>query len=149
MKLNSKTKNFIGFVSIAALVFLSTLSIGAEVTPVVDLKPIIGQPKSVVEDKLGKAKSCSPSKYGEKCSFSTGETEILFIKGKADWITVNGLKSAPYSQYALALLGLSPISPTYSNANVLRWSNITGIMEVSIFPAGSGVDYAYVKVSTK
>ena len=140
-------KNALKIICVAAL--LLPLSAASAASIVIDIKDIIGQPKSVVENKLGKAVSCSASKYGQKCIFSKSEIEIVFIDAKADWITINKIAGAPYAEDSLALLGLPPKKPTFSNANVMRWTNISGILEVSLFPAQSGVDYAYIKVKTK
>jgi hypothetical protein len=116
---------------------------------VINIGEIIGQSKSVVETKLGKPASCSNSKYGPKCSYQKGQTDIVFINSKADWITVNAIAGVPFSQTALASLGLTVTPPSFQNANVMRWTNIPGILELALFPGPTGVDYAYIKVATK
>ncbi len=87
-------------------------------------------------------------KQGKKCFFKPGETEIVFISGKADWITVEALDNAPYSDEVLPLLGLEKVTAVLSNESTIRWETIPGLLDVSIFPAQSGVDYAYIKTST-
>lgn len=84
----------------------------------------------------------------QKNSYKNGTIEIVFIKGKADWITIKGFGDAPYSEVALTLLGIEPKPATFSNDNVMRWENIPGLLSVSIFPAQGSVNYAYVKTAT-
>ena len=116
--------------------------------PIVDVTKIAGKTQKEVATVLGEPTSCEAVKQGKKCFFKPGETEIVFISGKADWITVEALDTAPYSEEALPLLGLEKVSAVLSNENTMRWETIPGLIEVSIFPAQSGVDYAYIKIST-
>lgn len=116
---------------------------------VVDILKIAGKPESQVANYLGPPNSCGKSKYGKKCQYTKGETEIVFINDKADWITVEGLDSISFSKSALAAIGLKESAPSFSNNFTLRWSNIQGLMEVSLFKWASKSDYAYIKVKTK
>ncbi|MBM3263054.1 MAG: hypothetical protein FJY97_06460 [candidate division Zixibacteria bacterium] len=113
-----------------------------------DIPAIATKSQAEVAKLLGSPTSQSKSKYGAKCVYSKGAIEIVFINGKADWITVY-LPNASYSKEALAFLKLPVKSPTFSNANVIRWTNLPGLLEVSIFPSGNKVDYEYIKVKTK
>lgn len=84
------------------------------------------------------------------CNYDEGESEIVFINGTADWITINNMGSAPYSAGALEYLGISKKSPDFkSKENGIRWNNIHGLREVLIFPFGQYIFYAYIKVFTK
>jgi len=83
-----------------------------------------------------------------KNSYKDGTIEIVFIEGKADWITINSLDDAPYSAETLTLLGIEQKPASFSNENVMRWENIPGLLEVYIFPAQGSVNYAYVKTAT-
>lgn len=132
---------------IAVLVtFLSSVAYAA---PVVDVTKIAGKTESNIIAYLGKPISCSSSKYGKKCQYKKGETEIVFINGKADWITIEGIDSIPFSKSALTALGLKKTNPSFSNKFTLRWNSIQGMREVSIFKGASNSDYAYIKVKTK
>jgi len=115
----------------------------------IDIPKIAGKSQSVVEKLLGKPTYCEKSKYGVKCYYSQGDTEIIFIKGKADWITVNEMGDAKYNKKSLALLGLPVKNPSFSNKHVMRWNNLQGLHEVYLFPAGNKIFYAYIKVKTK
>jgi len=120
----------------------------APVSAIVDVPEIAGKSQKDVAALLGDPTSCETVKKGEKCFFKPGETEIVFISGKADWITVEALDSAPYSEDVLPMLGLEKTTAVLSNGNTIRWETIPGLLEVSVFPAQSGVDYAYIKTST-
>lgn len=115
---------------------------------VLEVSSIAGQSKTAVVKILGKPVSCAANKYGQKCVFKTAGTEIVFINGKADWITVGGLDGVPYNESALSALGLKPSRPTVANFNVLRWTNVPGFVEIAVFPSTAGIDYAYIKTTT-
>lgn len=65
----------------SAIVLASNIAIAGAV---VDITKIAGKSKSEVTSYLGTPSSCGSSKYGEKCQYKKGETEIVFIGGKAD-----------------------------------------------------------------
>src|SRR3546814_907577 len=120
----------------------------ASVVAIVDVPEIAGKAQTEVAALLGEPTSCETVKQGKKCFFKPGETEIVFISGKADWITVEALDGAPYSEEALPLLGLEKTTAVISNENTMRWETIPGLLEVSVFPMQDGVDYAYIKAAT-
>lgn len=79
-----------------------------------DIPKLAGKTQAEVEVLLGEPIFCAKSESALNCSFQEDEIEIVFIDGKADWITVNGtFRSPAYSQKvegktkaeALALLG--------------------------------------------
>jgi hypothetical protein len=117
-------------------------------TVIVDVPKIAGKTQKDVATVLGEPTTCETVKQGKKCFFKLGETEVVFISGKADWITVEALDTAPYSDEALPLLGLEKGTAAFSNESTMRWETIPGLLEVSIFPGQGGVDYAYIKTST-
>lgn len=80
---------------------------------------------------------------------SKGETEIVFINGNADWITIEDIDEIPFNKSALSAIGLKEARPSFSSNLTLRWNSIQGLMEVSIFKGTSKADYAYIKVKTK
>ena len=98
---------------------------------------------------LGEPTNCSKSKYGQKCFYSVAETEIVFINGKADWITVEGIDNIPFNQKALKSIGIAPATPSFKNNFTLRWTSIQGFKEVSIFKGATNSDYAYIKAFTE
>lgn len=124
------------------------LSTTASASALIDITKVAGKSKEQVAGILGKAIECSKNKYGKRCSYHMAETEIVYINGKADWITVEGIDDIPFNKAALKSLGISVIRPTYKNSYSLRWSNISGIKEVSIFKGEEYSDYAYIKAYT-
>ena len=132
------------------LVMLATmLSSQASAEVIIDIFSIAGKSKHEVSEVLGKPTSCGSSKYGEKCQFKKAETEIVFIKGKADWITVEGLDNYPFKNETLKEIGLKQSNPTFSNAFTKRWEYKQGLLSVSLFKGERNSDYAYIKVYTK
>lgn len=116
---------------------------------VFDVTKIAGKSKTEVEAIIGAPISCEPSKYGELCQFSKSNSEITFINGKADWITIGDLKSLSYESSAIESIGLPLIKPTFKNELVTRWENIPGYLYVSISPGeGGSILFAYIKVTT-
>lgn len=115
----------------------------------IDIPSIVGKSESQVSDMIGEPTSCNSIKYGNKCQYKMAETEIVFINGKADWITVEGLDDKPFTSATLKHLGLRPVKATFSNAFTLRWESLQGLRSVSLFKAGNNADYAYIKAYTK
>lgn len=130
--------------------------------PWIELTSIIGRDQGAVDGALGAPSACesvSPSKVGKssKCSYRDGNVEVVFIKGKADWITVYGTDSrAPASALdvsfdaaSLAQLGLSG-SPTATSPIGVFWKgSVQGTREVTMFgQKGGKVSYFYVKAFT-
>lgn len=118
------------------------------VAAIIDVPSIARKSQKEVAALLGEPTSCETMKQGKKCYYKPGETEVVFISGNADWITINALDSAPFSEDILPLLGIEKTPATFSNANVMRWKTVPGLLEVSIFPAQTGVDYAYIMTAT-
>lgn len=131
------------------LILVLVVSSGLASEKALDVQLIAGKSKPEVASVLGKPLSCSPNKYGEKCSYENGAFEIVFIKGKADWITVEALDTVQYSANAITALGLQAAKPTFKNEFTIRWEHVQGLLEVAVFPEGSTIDYAYIKVSTR
>lgn len=127
---------------------------------VLDLKKIAGKNKTEVDKVLGKSEkvetfsaSSTPCKNipCEKVYYQKDKYEIVFINGKADWITINDLSQYDLKEENIEILGLPLTDPDFKNPqNVITWKNIENINEVSIFNDGSGkISYAYIKVSTE
>lgn len=135
-------KNYIYFLLILFSPIVSSSSL-------IDIIEIAGKSQVQVSKIIGQPLNCSLSKYGKKCSYNIAETEIVFINGKADWITVEGIDYMPFNFKALKSIGLEPKKPSFKSNFILRWSNIQGLKEVSIFKGGSNSDYAYIKAYTK
>lgn len=116
---------------------------------VLDVPALVGKSKAEVSEIIGEPISCGPSKYGEKCKFKKAETEIVFIKGKADWITIEGIDNKPFADTTLQLFGFNNQKPSYSNSFTKRWEPLEGLISFSLFKGISNSDYAYIKAYTK
>lgn len=56
---------------------------------------LAGKTQAEVETLLGEPVFCAKSEFALNCSYQENEIEIVFIDGKADWITVNGVFLSP------------------------------------------------------
>lgn len=117
------------------------------VTPLVNVPAIAEQPPEVVAQLLGEpVGKCEPNKYGFACLYKN-ETEVVFIDGLADWITVKG--DMPYSADALPLMGFKRTGSSFSNEHTMRWSGEQKTLLIQLAPGGKGKTFfAYVKVRT-
>lgn len=117
--------------------------------PLVDVPKLAGQTKAAVAAKLGPPAACELGKYGEKCRYEKPQVEIVFIKGKADWITVHAVAGRPYGPEIIELLGFKPTAPTFSTQHTIRWKNLDGILEANVAPGLPGqVQFVHFKVAT-
>lgn len=111
---------------------------------------IEGKTKAEALALLGDPAYCVKAKSALHCAFRDGDVSVEFIDGKVDEITVKGsLGKAAFSKDALALLGLPVKDASFSNKNVMRWENISGLLSVTLHSEGSAVSLATVKVKTK
>ncbi len=115
------------------------------------VQAIIGQPDE----------QCSKGKYGIKCSYKSGQFEIVYINGLADWITYNNPKNVGFYPAALQQLGIScPITPSKvtTSGDMLSWEGTCpGFVSAQIFSGGGKapvpgdfreVFYIYLKAAT-
>lgn len=120
----------------AAGVIVDVLAIAGKTGAEVDR--LLGQPSSV-ETTKNKGKSLPVRLY------RSGKVKVVFVEGKADWISVYELSPLPFAPTSLPALGLPRTDPAWRNAKVMRWTGISGLSEVSFFRGEShSVDYAYV-----
>ena len=123
-------------------------------TPVPDIKPvwqimdIAGQPQAAV---LGQPQGdCENNKYGKSCRYSaaSAEWEIVYIKGKADWLTLTD-KRIDNAYTAPVWIGLPSNPPTVAAPARLAWDNYPGLLEVSAhMNADKSLQYLYIKTVT-
>ena len=76
--------------------------------------------------------------------YRNGNVEIVFVDGKADWITL--YTRLPMRQSSLTRLNLPVREPTWARTGVeMRWENgkVPGVQAVYIFP-----EYVYINVHT-
>lgn len=116
--------------------------------PLVDVLKLAGRSKQEMADYLGSHGRCKFNRWGEICRYRKKNIEIVYINGKADWITVEGLKGIPFGAEALKSLGLSVEEPAVRDDKSMLWKDLDGLKEVTIFNTRGMVDHAYIKVAT-
>lgn len=127
---------------------------------VIDIKNVAGKSEIEVEKILGKpnklepfSESSTPCKNTicKKAYYQNNKFEIIFINDKADWITINDLSEYDFNEDNIEIFGFSKVEPEFKNPqNLIRWKNIEGLNEVTIFNNGlDKIDYAYIKVVTE
>lgn len=115
---------------------------------------IAGKDVAGVEAVLGKPTSVDRTKYGPKCTYVSEKSgvqwEVVFIKGRADWITITpgDARPVPFDENAITAIGLAKERPTSSSRNELRWDHVQGLRSVVFHVKGSRVWYCYVRVKT-
>ena len=114
-----------------------------------DVTEIVGKTQEQVVNLLDSPTNCSKTKYGTKCAYVQGETEIVFINNKADWITVEGIDNIPFNKEALKSVGIKPANPSFKNDFSMRWDSIQGLKSVSLFKGVTNSDYIYIKAFTE
>ena len=124
---------------------------------IIEIKSIVGKSEAEVEKILGKAEKTEKVNPGktpcpcDKLYYKSGKYEIVFINGKADWITIYDVSDLDTDENVIELLGLPKTEPDFNSPhNVMRWNNVANIKEVTFFDNGSGkIDYIYIKFETE
>jgi hypothetical protein len=115
---------------------------------VLDVPAIAGKSQEEVAAILGSPSARETTQHGGKSLpmilYRNGDVEIVYVNGKADWITL--YTRLPMQQSSLKRLNLPVGEPTWARQSVvMRWENnrIAGVRAVYIFP-----DYVYINVLT-
>jgi hypothetical protein len=106
---------------------------------------IVGKTPDELKAVLGAPLNCETSLYSSRCEYSTGATEVVFIEGKADWITVKALGETKLDPAALPRIGLPQKKPNVTEASRLIWTNIEGLREVQAIGDGERIEFILVK----
>lgn len=133
--------------------------------PLVDVPALVGKDEGEVEAILGAPASCetvSPSGVGKsrKCNYRSGNVEVVYIGGKADWLTVYG-SDAPSKEVpaldgkvgpaVLGRLGLKGSNPVKGPLSTVYQGTVDGLLEVTLFKVNVSDDtlsYVYIKAKT-
>jgi len=134
------------FVLLATLAWLTAPVIAND--KLVDLPTIIGKTQPEAEKIIGDPAGCNQSKYGLQCTYNLAEMEIVYIDGKADWITVEAMDDSQFEPAAMLRLGLDLGEPSFKSDFILRWEPAGDLLSVSLFKGAQNADYAYVKAVT-
>lgn len=122
---------------------------------VVNVPEIAGRSEAEVAQILGGPKERSTAMYEGRTYpvlyYQEGQTEVIYVDGKAEWISVRNLNHLPFSPEALPALGITNAGePSFGNPAVIRWENrkYPPLHGIYLFPAQSGqLDHAYIQVS--
>lgn len=114
--------------------------------PVIRIAEIAGRTPDELAQRLGPAEHCEASLHSSRCSYAPGRTEVVFIDGHADWITVNEPGETPFAPAALARLGLAESMPTERSDAELIWTALPGLREVRVVGDGEHVEFIRIKV---
>ena len=112
---------------------------------VVRIADIVGKTPDELKATLGAPLGCETSLYSSRCHYSTGATEVVFIDGKADWITVKALGETKLDPAALPRIGLPQRKPQTREPTQLLWTDIEGLREVRAVGDGERVEFIRVK----
>lgn len=121
-----------------------------------NINAVAGKGPADVEKELGKPsrKDTTPS-HGKKLPkyfYRNEQVEVVYIDGRADWITVNfdGFGAMPdHSKSVLGLVGLPDIEPTFENPRfIIRWENKSGFKQINT-GVGSGGKTAFLLLCYK
>jgi hypothetical protein len=112
---------------------------------VVKIGEIVGKTPDELRATLGAPLSCEASLYSTRCSYSPGATEVVFIDGRADWITVKALGETKLDPAALPRIGLPQSKPKISEPTRLVWTDIEGLREVQAVGDGDQLEFIRVK----
>ncbi|MHC1701816.1 MAG: hypothetical protein AB9900_12745 [Humidesulfovibrio sp.] len=115
---------------------------------------LAGKSPQAVAAILGKPKETEKTKRGPKMTYVSAKSgvtwEIVYIEGKADWITITPSEShpVPFDERAITAIGLPQSTPERLAPSEIRWANVHGLRSVVFFPNGKKVGYCYVKAAT-
>lgn len=122
----------------------------SEVPVIIDLKSLVGKSPSTVAKILGEASEKTNTQDGPKFTYQNGKYEIVYIKGKADWITINQIQELTFHPDVIKAFGFTPTAPDFANDGIFRWEKLQNIKSFSVFSDTKGkCDYAYLRATTK
>ncbi|MBX6420199.1 MAG: hypothetical protein IRZ06_04200 [Nevskia sp.] len=117
-------------------------------TPIVEIPAIAGKTPEELRALLGAPEICETTRYSSRCRYSPGQTEVVFIDGRADWITVADFGETPFAPQALMRLGLPQAPPVARDAEQMQWSELAGLKRVQLVGDGKRIEFARVKART-
>jgi hypothetical protein len=134
---------------LCSLILLAfTLPALAEEKPLIlDVPALVHASQATVEERLGKPEFCRKSKYGLSCRYAPRGVEVAFTDGKAERIVINEMEDTLYEPATLTRLGFKAQEPNQSTDEEMRWTQLPGVAEVTLFPAKEQVDYALIVVT--
>lgn len=112
-----------------------------------DVMQVVGKTEAEVAVLLGQPASCADIHRARLCKYGPHEDEVMFVRDKANMITVQWMDAVAFDAGALDALGLAPAKPDHADEHGIRWESIPGLQEVAVFPGpGNSVAFAYVSI---
>ncbi|WP_293000096.1 hypothetical protein [Nevskia sp.] len=116
--------------------------------PLFRMADVAGKTEDELRAALGPPESCETTLYSRRCRYSPGNTEVVFIDGKADWLTVNELGETPFDDALLGRIGLPSSRARNTDSGDKRWTGVSGLREVTAHGSDGRVAYIRIKVKS-
>lgn len=116
--------------------------------PLFRIGEVAGRSEAELATVLGPPWDCESSLYSRRCRYAPGGTEVVFIDGKADWLTVRSPGEVGFDASALTRIGLAARKPDRTTAEELIWSDLGGLREVRVVSDGGTVQLLHIKVKS-
>ena len=124
---------------------------------VVNVPEIAGKSEAEVAQILGEPTERSTTKNDGKTYpdlfYQNGKVEVVYVDGKAEWISVMDLQTLPFGTEALPALGITDAGePSFANRHVIRWQGrqYPPLEGVHLFPdQGGQLGHAYIQVTRR
>ena len=138
-------------------------ALAAARAPVEDpiLPRILLKSQKEVSAVLGKPERCSKVKWGDECFYRNSQVEIIYIKGKADWITYNDPPGVGFYPVALTYLGVKcpmDLDKISFGGGLYTWNGTCPGLHTAVLVTGAGqapsdpdnrrLGYVYIKAVT-
>jgi len=124
----------------------------APAAQLVDVPALAGKDEAAVAKLLGKPVGGEKTKYGPKKLYKLRGTdvEVVYIGGKADWLTITPGKDAPvpFGPACGQAIGMG-VRPDHVTEQAITWTNAPGVLSVLATASQGHVWYWYVKVKTR
>ena len=116
--------------------------------PLFRIADVAGKAEADVAAVLGPSMGCESSLHSRRCRYAPGATEIVYIDGKADWLTVTALGEAPLDDALLQRIGLKAAKAASANDEERVWSGLSGLREVRAYGTPERAQFLRIKVKS-
>lgn len=116
--------------------------------PLFRIVEVAGKTEAEVAAALGPPWNCESTLYSRRCSYAPGSTEVVYIDGRADWLTVNALGEAPLDDAILMRIGLKAAKPSSANDEERVWTDLAGLRELRAVGSAQRVEFLRIKVKS-
>lgn len=116
--------------------------------PLFRIADIAGKAEAEVAAVLGPPWNCESTLHSRRCSYAPGSTEIVYIDGKADWLTVTALGESPLDDALLMRIGLKAAKPGIASDEERVWTDLAGLREVRAYGVPERAQFLRIKVKS-